>query len=85
MVAEQHPFPLALLVMLCCISLPVAGLRSGPMAPQLQPVQPAAGIAGHQELVGGYPGQGDDGGLSHEQHTGGTIGAAWIPQADGVV
>ncbi len=47
MVAEQHPFPLALLVLLCSISLPVAGLRSGPLAPQLQPVQPAAGIAGH--------------------------------------
>ena len=48
-------------------------------------MQPSAGIAGYQELVGGDPGQGGDGGIGHEEHAGGAIGAARIPKADGVV
>ena len=50
---------------------------------QLQPVQAATCIAGHQELVVGDPGQSADGGIGHEEHPGGAIGAARIPQADG--
>ncbi len=42
---------------------------------QRQPVQPAAGIAGYQQLVGGEPGQGGDGGIGNEQELEGAIGA----------
>jgi hypothetical protein len=50
---------------------------------QFQPMQSPAGIAGHQELVGGDPGQSGDGGIGHEEPAVGAIGASGIPEADG--
>ncbi len=62
-----------------------SGGLSGLMAAHLQPVQPAAGIAGQQQLLAGDQAQGVVSGIGHEDHAGGAIGAARIPQADGDV
>ncbi len=49
---------------------------------QLEPVEPAAGVAGDQQGAGGVHDQGGDGGIGDEQHLRASIGAGRIPEAD---
>lgn len=45
-------------------------------------MQPAAGVASHQQWVGGMGHQGGDGGVGDEEHAGSFIGAGRISESD---
>ncbi len=54
-------------------------------AGELEPMQAAAGVAGHQQGAGGVGHKGGDGGVGDEEHLGGAIGVGRVPEPDGVV